>query len=253
MKVLAFVLVSSCLLACAPSRTSSDSSAQSFTTPAIPNVRTLAGKTYSRLIAADGQIGAPAGTTFKHSLQFVDATTVIDNGDSAFGNPPQTLGYQIQGLVVMIDSNDTYTASADWKSITSEAGAVLTLEGDESPSTMTTAELSSNEMQTLIEIFNRVQVPLNQEDSGGTCTNQVATIQSHVRSFNPAKWTVAFGTTTKDLTDSEVQPVIAMFNRLKVAAVARNSIDLVSSAEIKSRVCGFNPARWTATYQKSAN
>ncbi|MCX6124787.1 MAG: hypothetical protein NTV34_08565 [Proteobacteria bacterium] len=90
----------------------------------------LAGKNYSRIITTGGMFGQPA--QFKHTIRFLSATTVLDNANSAFGNPPETYSYTVSGLVVSINENgndvETYTLSQDLQTLTGTAKAVLKIE-----------------------------------------------------------------------------------------------------------------------------
>jgi hypothetical protein len=74
-------------------------------------------------------------------------------------------------------------------------------------------------------------------------------IASSAIQMNPAKWTIAFADRELELTSAEIQSMITLFNRLDVGGTL-TGITHVSQVTIKSKVCGMNPANWTATYKK---
>lgn len=90
----------------------------------------LAGKTYSRKFKGR-PMGSPNEVEFEHSVQFKDDETLTDNANTFFGNPPATNKYKIAKGTVVIDLGDgkteSYQLSKDLKTLTNEAGAVLTL------------------------------------------------------------------------------------------------------------------------------
>lgn len=84
----------------------------------------LARRTYTRHIQSNG---TPTGNTFIHSINFVDDFNVIDNGASAFGNPPETLAWRLNGHKVELLNRSThlsqiYTVSDDGLTLTSQDG-----------------------------------------------------------------------------------------------------------------------------------
>lgn len=94
----------------------------------------LEGKKFCRTIQGDGMMGQPAGES-QHCIEFTSATSVVDDGSSSFGNPPEQGTYQVSGSKITMSLNSvtgpyeqTYTLSRDGKSIEGEAGALLTLE-----------------------------------------------------------------------------------------------------------------------------
>ena len=133
------------------------------------------------------------------------------------------------------------------KTLTGEAGAVLTLEGG-SGDGLTTASLQETDVMALIGIFDRVSVPAVSENAD--CSSTQAVIESRVTGFNPAKWTIVFGGSKVSLTPTEVQSMIAMLNDLKVAVVVTGITD-VQQVTVTSRACNLSAAIWTATYKKA--
>jgi hypothetical protein len=211
----------------------------------------LDGKVYSRIVHSDGLFGQPA-TDRTHSVKFLEGGLVMDNASTFFGNPPETNPYALEGRDVVISHDgeevDRYTLSDDGLTLTNGAGAVLTLEATPAPADApVTAALEQAEISEMIKLIDRVQVPVS---SNGACTVQTADIKSVTRSFNPAKWTIAFDGKVETLTATEASAMAQLFGRLAVRAVARG-IDLTSVATINSKVCGFSPANWSATYLKA--
>ncbi|MCX5793168.1 MAG: hypothetical protein NTY45_13270 [Elusimicrobia bacterium] len=110
----------------------------------------------------------------------------------------------------------------------------------------TVAVLVQAEIITMIGIFDRVGVKAKSENAD--CSSEQVVIESSVRSFNPAKWSINFDGAKVALTSEEIPSMVAMFGRLNVRAIPQNGIDRVSQVIIKSRVCNLRPAVWTATY-----
>lgn len=90
----------------------------------------LAGRTCSRKFMGR-PLGSPNEVEFEHSVRFNEDETVTDNANSFFGNPPATNKFKIAKGSVVIDLGDgeteTYRLSKDLKTLTNEAGAVLTI------------------------------------------------------------------------------------------------------------------------------
>lgn len=88
---------------------------------AAPQTFFLEGAIFSRDVQGKGEMGSPIGS-FKHSLKFISATEVIDNGSSFFGNPPATYSYEIQGSVLTVrinaETEEDYQIAADGKTLT---------------------------------------------------------------------------------------------------------------------------------------
>jgi len=112
-----------------------------------------------------------------------------------------------------------------------------------------TVAMDPADIPAVIGIFNRVQVKAVAQNAD--CSASEAVIESRVRSFNPAKWSILSGDIKAALTQTEIPSMITMFNRLQVAVNQENSIDLRSIVTIKSRVCNLRPAVWTVTYNKA--
>jgi hypothetical protein len=90
-------------------------------------VLTLDRKSFCRKIVSDGMFGQPKGER-KVCLSF-KAGNVTDSSNTAFGNPPVTLPYQIKGDGLIIDGKDSYVISQDGTRLTDMETAVeFTLE-----------------------------------------------------------------------------------------------------------------------------
>jgi hypothetical protein len=83
----------------------------------------LAGKSFCRKVKSDGQMGQPKGTR-SHCIEFIDGSTVVDDGNTFFGNPPQTGTYTISGLTIRLNlmgpqgsEEKTFQLSKNGKSI----------------------------------------------------------------------------------------------------------------------------------------
>jgi hypothetical protein len=245
MKKIAFALAMVSLAACGTVKNNNASTKADSAVAAVD----MTGKVYSRMVATGGLFGQPAGTR-KHTIKFLEGSKLIDNSDTFFGNPPATRSYHLNDHVIAIRISDTsserYILSADLKTLTGEAGAVLTIEG--SADDLTTANLQQSDITAVIGLFNRVSVPAVSENAD--CSSDEAVIESRVTGFNPAQWTIAFGSSKVNLTQAEIQSMIVMFNRLNVAGVV-TGITHVEQVLIKSRACNLSPASWTVTYQKA--
>jgi hypothetical protein len=211
----------------------------------------LDGKIYSRTVKTGGLFGQPAGER-KHTLAFHAGNLVEDNANTFFGNPPETSPYELQGrdVVILRDGAEAgrYSLSEDGNQLLSAEGALLTLEAaPDAADEAIVSDLEADEISSMIDLFDRVHVPVG---GSSACTVQTAEIQSNVRSFNPAKWTISFDGKTESLTADEKTAMVKLFSRLDVRAESAG-IDLKSKATIESRVCGFSPARWTAKYLKA--
>lgn len=93
----------------------------------------LEGKKFCRTFLTGGILGQPAGER-THCIAFGPNKTVTDNASTIFGNPPENGVFSIQGnkITLTLGSRGSsysvvYHVSHDGKTITSEAGAVLTL------------------------------------------------------------------------------------------------------------------------------
>lgn len=124
---------------------------------------------------------------------------------------------------------------------------------------LTTVLMDQTDIPVVIGIFNRVHVKGRAQNAD--CYSTEAVIESRVRSFNPAKWSIIFvnsenftkGKRVVALTETEIPSMIAMFDRLHVAVSRLNGIDLVSQVTITSRSCNLRPAVWTVRYYDKTN
>jgi hypothetical protein len=133
MKKIVFALAMTTLAACGTANNKNDTTSVTKDAPASVD---LAGKKYCRMVVSDGLFGQPAGQR-EHCIKFIDGQNVSDNSSTFFGNPPEQGTYAVSGKVVTLtlnsvtgSYNETYTLSADAKSITGTAGAVLTLKAE---------------------------------------------------------------------------------------------------------------------------
>ncbi len=111
-----------------------------------------------------------------------------------------------------------------------------------------TFSLERSDIDSLIGIFDRVGVKGKSEN--GDCYSTEVIIDTRVRGFNPAEWSIIFNDDAATLTKEEIPSMIDMFNRLKVGSSLISGITRVSEVTIKSRVCNLRPAVWTATYYR---
>ena len=130
MKKIVLALGMTSLVACSTAK--EETGTESATKKDAPVAVDLAGKSYCRMAATGGVLGQPVGQR-EHCISFSDSQNVIDNGSTFFGNPPQRGTYAVKGRVVTLKLNsvtgtsiEKYTLSADAKTITGEAGAILT-------------------------------------------------------------------------------------------------------------------------------
>jgi hypothetical protein len=112
-----------------------------------------------------------------------------------------------------------------------------------------TVELTGPERAAAIALFNRLAVP---PIGDGICQSQSVTVSASVRDFNPAVWTASYDDGARPieapLTDGEIAEAIALFDRVGVPAVHVDPITLVSTASIRSSVCGFRPRFSASTW-----
>lgn len=125
MKQLILALSIAALSACGAGNSTSNAELSSAVSP------TLAGKSYCRTVVSNGEFGQPRGKR-QHCLTFVNATKVVDNSPTFFGNPPKTGVYLLEGHTLVVSFNneqdkDVYSLSVDNKTITNLEGRVLTL------------------------------------------------------------------------------------------------------------------------------
>ena len=104
---------------------------------------------------------------------------------------------------------------------------------------------SNEEITSAIKLVDRLGV---HSTGDRTCRTLEVTIKNAVKGFNPAKWTANFADKSVELTDEETSAMLKMFDNQHVPTIKLNSIELVSSATITSKVCGFNPAKWTLNF-----
>lgn len=130
MKKIVFALALTSLVACGTAK--EEIGAESATKKDTLVSVNLNGMSYCRMVPTGGQLGQPAGQR-EHCISFSDSQKVIDNGSTFFGNPPQRGTYAVKGRVVTLTLNsvngtsvEKFTLSTDTKTITSEAGAILT-------------------------------------------------------------------------------------------------------------------------------
>lgn len=121
--VLTVVAISSLATAC---HFEKSATATLTSTEEAPLPFRLARRTYSRTIGSG--LGAPAGSHFTHSIQFVNDNYAIDNGPAFFGNPPLDLVVNLEGHKLTLSSAPThvvevYTVSQDGLTLTSDDGA----------------------------------------------------------------------------------------------------------------------------------
>ncbi len=94
----------------------------------------LASKQFCRMVSTGGAFGQPSEDR-EHCIKFIDEKKVSDNGSTFFGSHPEHGTYVVKATVITLtltsenrsSHQETYTLSADGKSIVGEAGAVLTL------------------------------------------------------------------------------------------------------------------------------
>lgn len=228
--------------------TPSDSEVQSakFERQAI----SLAGKTYSRMVPSGGIFGQPAGS-FKHTIHFIDGVNLEDNANSAFGNPPASYSYRLEGNVVLIklsaSAKEKYRLSKDLKTLTGEAGAVLKLEEDSADDGLTTEPLKAEAVQAMIRIFDRVHIPV--QSNTPDCSEESAVIRSVTTSFNPSSWTIQSVGVDEKLNQAEISSMIALFDSLPLQ-LSVSGITATQEVTVKSQACNLNPAAWTVSYKK---
>lgn len=121
----------------------------------------------------------------------------------------------------------------------------------------TTEAMEQADIAAVTGIIGRVGY-LGKEEPGD-CYSYEAVIESRVRGFNPAKWSIIYVDTSNftkgkkvvALTDTEIRSMITMFDRLHVASTRLADITLVSEVAIKARSCHTRPLVWTVTYRKN--
>jgi hypothetical protein len=117
---------------------------------------------------------------------------------------------------------------------------------------MQTFDMTADEIESALSLVDRIgaqDIRLNAD-----CSQVEVVIESRVKSFNPARWSVTFqdgsyGTNERLLESDEIAAAIALFDRVEVPLVKMNSVLSIQTARIKSRVCGLSPAVWTVSYE----
>jgi hypothetical protein len=88
---------------------------------------TLNGKKYCRTVTGNGVMGQPMGD-MQHCVSFTE-NKMTDNGNTFFGNPPETIDYRMVGYNIEVKRQETwevdYRVSGD--ELRNEVGAVLKL------------------------------------------------------------------------------------------------------------------------------
>ncbi|EPZ50079.1 hypothetical protein M902_0346 [Bacteriovorax sp. BAL6_X] len=105
--------------------------------------------------------------------------------------------------------------------------------------------LTSEETQLVVELANNYQVPLK---VSGPCNKVEFDIIDSVKGFNPAVWSLNTGNMTYLLEESEATPLVYLFDRVEVPSVLINSFTQVSRATVTGSSCGFNPYKWTISF-----
>jgi hypothetical protein len=109
-------------------------------------------------------------------------------------------------------------------------------------------ELSGDERGRAVALFDRLAVPARAVQ--GVCSESEIDVTSRVRGFNPARWTATVDGAEAELEGEEISFAVALFSRAGVPATSSDSITLVSSATLASRVCELSPARWTLSFRR---
>ena len=108
-----------------------------------------------------------------------------------------------------------------------------------------TKNLTSEEIQVVVELVNNYKVPLQ---VSGPCTKVEFDIIDSIKGFNPAVWSLNAGYMTYLLEESEATDLVYLFDRVEVPSVLINSFTQVSRATITGSSCGFNPYKWSITF-----
>jgi hypothetical protein len=116
-----------------------------------------------------------------------------------------------------------------------------------------TFDLTEEETVAALALVNRIEaadVRVNAD-----CSETEVVIESRVKGYNPARWTVTFidsvsrRTDERSLERDEVAAAIALFDRVEVPLIKQNSVMSLQSVRVKSRSCGMSPAIWTVSYE----
>ncbi|MFG1593142.1 hypothetical protein [Halobacteriovorax sp. CON-3] len=108
-----------------------------------------------------------------------------------------------------------------------------------------TKNITSEETQVVVELVNNYEVPLQ---VSGPCTKVEFDIIDSIKGFNPAVWSLNAGYMTYLLEESEATDLVYLFDRVEVPSVLINSFTQVSKATITGSSCGFNPYKWTISF-----
>ncbi|MFG1485730.1 hypothetical protein ABMA77_06645 [Halobacteriovorax sp. RZ-1] len=108
-----------------------------------------------------------------------------------------------------------------------------------------TKNLTNEETQLVVNLANQYKVELQ---VSGPCTKVEFNIIDSIKGYNPAVWSLNAGYMTYLLEDSEATGLVYLFDRVEVPSVMINSFTQVSKATITGSSCGFNPYKWTITF-----
>jgi hypothetical protein len=110
-----------------------------------------------------------------------------------------------------------------------------------------TSPLKDSEKVTVEKILSHFSIP---QVKFNDCKKVEFDVNSKVTGFNPAQWTVKWGSSNKPLPQQIIPGILDITNRIPIQILRPDTITMLYKMKFYGKSCGNNPMVWQVTYQE---